>query len=238
MTGSRDSEQYPSLLRTTVRRSLVLGRLFFVIGLVYIVVLALALSATAAASFESAFPIFLPVFTVLGSMGALMVFSNDRTKGVFEYLIAYGISPRRLFVNFLLASLVLVVVMLALTLGIGLGVYLAFGHTPSITLVASLGIYSIPMSFASAAFASTVGMYWTSLSSPRSGLSSPIGLMPFIGLAPSLITLAALVVVALAGNLDVYLVIGIALAVVVAIVLALLGLIDRSLSRERLLATV
>ncbi|HTT26682.1 MAG TPA: hypothetical protein VMH90_06970, partial [Thermoplasmata archaeon] len=154
-----------SLLRTTFRRSLALGRIFVVVGVAYVLVLSVALSFTAASSFGSAFPIFLPIFGALGSLGGLMVFSNDRTKGVFEYLIAYGISPRQLFVNALVASLLLETLVLALFLGLGVGVFVASGHAITVELVVSLSIYSVPMSYASTAFATTVGIYWTSLSS-------------------------------------------------------------------------
>jgi hypothetical protein len=228
----------PSLLRTTFRRSLALGRIFIIVGIVYVLVLAVALSFTAASSFTSAYPIFLPIFAVLGSMGGLMVFSNDRTKGVFEYLIAYGISPRRLFINVLLVSLLLETVVLGLVLGIGLGIFVASGHAISLALVMALAVYSVPMSYASAAFAATVGMFWTSLSSPRSGLNSPIGLVPFVGIAPSILTLALVSFLAIEGFTDIYLVIGVAVGAVVALVLLLLSLLDRLMPRERLLSPV
>ena len=227
-----------SLLRTTFRRSLALGRIFVVVGVAYVLVLSVALSFTAASSFGSAFPIFLPIFGALGSLGGLMVFSNDRTKGVFEYLIAYGISPRQLFVNALVASLLLETLVLALFLGLGVGVFVASGHAITVELVVSLSIYSVPMSYASTAFATTVGIYWTSLSSPRSGLSSPIGVVPFIGIAPSGLTLALVAILAHQGYTNFYLEIGAAVAAVAAIVLLLLGLLDRLMPRERLLSPV
>jgi hypothetical protein len=236
MTTATPGAGGPSLLRTTFRRSFALGRLFIVVGVVYVLVLATALSFTASSSFASAYPIFLPIFAVLGSMGALMVFTNDRTKGVFEYLIAYGISPRRLFLNVLLVILLLETVVLVLLVGLGLGIFVASGHTISLGLVEALGVYSIPMSYASAAFAGTVGMFWTSLSSPRSGLNSPIGLVPFVGIAPSLLTLALVAVLAIEGFTETYLVIGAAVGAVAAVVILLLSLLDRLMPRERLLS--
>lgn len=227
-----------SLLRTTFRRSLSLGRVFIAVGVIYILVLAVALSATAASSFAGAFPIFLPIFSVLGSMGSLMVFSNDRTKGVFEYLIAYGISPRQIFVNVLLAALLIESLVLAVFLGIGLGIFVGWGHAITLALAEAILGYSVPMSYASAAFAATVGMYWTSLSSPWSGMNSPIGLIPFVGIAPSLLTLGLVATLAINGFTDTLAVIGAGVGAVTLLVLVLLSQLDRLLPRERLLSPV
>jgi hypothetical protein len=233
-----ETDPPPSLLRTTFRRSLALGRVYIIIGVLYVLVLSTALSFTAASSFTSAFPIFLPIFGVLGSSGALMVFTNDRMKGVFEYLLAYGFSPQGLFVNVLLVSLLIETVVMALLLGLGLGIFVASGHSLSLPLITALSVYSVPMSFASTAFAATVGMIWTSLSSPRTGLNNPIGLVPFVGIAPSLLTLALVAYLALQGFTDTDVVIVGAVVAVAALVVLLLSLLDRLMPRERLLAPV
>lgn len=227
-----------SLFRATFRRSISLGRVYIGVGVIYIVVLAVALSATASSSFASSFPIFLPIFSVVGSMGALIVFTNDRTKGVFEYLIAYGISPRKIFGNVLLACLLIETLVLGILLGIGLGIFVAWGHSITIALVEGLLVYSVPMSYASAAFAATVGMFWTSLSSPWSGMSSPIGLVPFIGIAPSLLSLVLVAVLAINGFTDTLAVIAAVVGVVVLLVLTLLSQLERLMPRERLLSPV
>jgi len=226
----------PTLLRTTFRRSLALGRIFIIVGLLYVAVLALALSFTAASSFASSYPIFLPIFAVLGSMGGLMVFSSDRTKGVYEYLLAYGISPRQLFINGLLACLLVETVVLSFVLGLGLGIFVVSGHTISLTLIAALSVYSIPMSYVSAAFATTVGMLWTSLSSPRTGMNSPIGLIPFVGIAPSALTLGLVAFLAIDGFTDIYLIIGGVVGAVAVVVLLLLKFLNRLLTPEKLLS--
>lgn len=195
MTSSVGPQALPSILDSTIRRSFVLGRIALIGALAYAVILSTITDLESGPSAVEGMAIIFPIFAVVGSMGGLMVFSGDRVKGVYEYLIAYGISPRRLFVNVLVACLVLVTTVLGISLAFGLGLYLARGYSISALQAEAVGLYSIPMSYASAAFAATVGMYWVSLSSPRQGMNSPIGLMPFIGIAPSLATLAAAVVV-------------------------------------------
>jgi hypothetical protein len=232
MAAPVGNAESPALLGTTVRRSIVLGRIFLVIGIAYAVLIAAATSVTSGATSLDALAVFLPVFSVVGAMGAMMVFTNDRLKGVLEYLISYGLSPRRLFLNILLAGLVLASIVVGFSVTIGVGLNLARGRTIDTSVVEILAFYALPMSYASVAFAATVGMFWTSLSSPRSGITSSVGLLPIVGIAPSIITVAVLGVV---GTDSLYVVLA-ALALLVGIVLLLLSQIGRLLPLERLLS--
>jgi hypothetical protein len=226
-----------TLLGITIRRALVLGRLYLVLGIGYLTVLTIVISTDTGTAYASGIALFLPIFAVLGSMGGVTLFSGDRSKGVYEYLMGYGVSPRRLFVDVLITSFLLTTVVLGISLGIGLGVYLARGGAITSVLVLYLGLYALPMSYASAGFTAMVGMYWTSLSSPRQGMNSAIGIMPLVGIAPSIITLvAAGTVAALDGTSYTLVVTSIAVILIVAAVLLLLGLVGRLLTRERLLS--
>jgi len=233
------AEGPPSLARITARRAATSGRFYLVYGCIVSLVLAVSLIATSGSSFGSAFPLLLPIFAVVGSMGALVVFTNDRLKGVLEYLLAYGATPRRIFLDFLLTTLLLVSVVLAAAVGGGLAFYAAkYGGIPA-DLAASLLLYAIPMSYASAAFAATVGMFWTSLSSPRAGMTSPIGLVPFIGILPSLGTLGLLAALGLEGrasHASFAVVCSVMVVLVAAVVALLLSSVERLLRRERLLS--
>jgi len=222
----------PSLLGATIRRAFVLGRIYLVLGAGLSLFYAVVLSLAGGTAFATAFPLLLPVLASLGGMGGMMVFTNDRVKGVFEYLIAYGVSPRRLFVNVLIASLVLLTVIMGPTVAVGLGAYVASGHVLTEGLVASLVVYSIPMGYASVAFAATMGMFWTSLSSPMAGMSSPLGVVPLLGMAPTIITLA----VAGAVRTSALYVVVSAVVLIGAVVLVLISPIGRLLRPERLLS--
>jgi hypothetical protein len=228
-----------SLLSVSVRRASVTGRFFLVYGTVISLLLGVLLAHFSGPAFSSSYPLFLPIFGVVGSMGGLVVFTSDRTKGVLEYLLAYGYSPRRLFANVLLTTLILVSIVVGVGVSVSLGVYFAEGHTVTSTLAIGLGVYAIPMTFACAAFASTVGVYWTALSSPRQGINSPVGLVPFIGILPALATLFAIVAVALSGPLStttLLLILGSAMGLVAIFVIVLLVSMGRLLRRERFLS--
>jgi hypothetical protein len=135
--------------------------------------------------------------------------------------------------NALVASLVLVSVVLGATLAAGLGVYWASGHAISVNIAEALGLYSVPMSYACVAFAGTVGMFWTSLSTPREGMNSPIGLVPIICIAPAI---AVLVIVVATGPSTFLLIGGTAVVLVAVTVVALVTLMGRLMHRERLLS--
>ncbi len=234
---SQTSEEPPSLLAFTIRRSLITGRVTIAVGTGLSVLYAVILALESGSAFASTLPLLLPAFTVIGALGGVMVFTSDRLKGVFEYLLAYGVTPRRIFLNILLTSFVLVTIVLGASLIVGLGVYSATGKTVSTNFALALGVYSLPMSYASVAFAATVGMFWTSLSSPREGMNSQIGLLPLIGVAPPLLTLlAATGAGAVFGAFYVYVVIGASVLLLSLIVVILLSRIDRLMPRERLLS--
>jgi hypothetical protein len=229
----------PSLLGVTVRRSFQTGRFFLGYGSAVSIVLGVVLAVEGGSAFTSAYPFLLPIFVVVGSMGAMVVFTNDRTKGVLEYLLAYGFSPRRLFASFLVTALALGAVVLSAALVAGLGVYAARGHPVTGQLATLLLEYSIPMGFTCVAFGSTVGMFWTALSSPRAGMNSPIGLIPFIGILPALVTLFLLITLSARGIFssgELQLIgVGIVSAIFL-VVLALVAATGRLLRRESLLS--
>jgi len=216
----------------------VIGRPYLIYATAMSVLLTVSLSVTSRAGFSSGLPLLLPIFVAVGAMGGLTVFTSDRLKGVLEYLMAYGVTPRRLFLNVLLASFVLVTIVLGVALGVGVGLNLARRTALPLDFALAVGLYTVPMSYASVAFSTTIGMYWSALSSPRQGLNSPVGLAPFIGILPSVATLAA--VIALGANgvsaSAFFTVAVIAMALVTIVVVLLLSMIGRLLRRERLLS--
>ncbi|HTP55920.1 MAG TPA: hypothetical protein VML53_04540 [Thermoplasmata archaeon] len=202
-------------------------------GTGYALLISILLDLTSPSAYATVISLFLPIFIVVGSMGGLTVFVNDRINGVLEYLIAYGVAARRLFADILLAGLALGGIVAGTTLGIGLGLYVAEGNTIPPTLVEALLVYSLPMGFATTAFTSTIGMYWSSLTSPREGMNSPTGIAPLIGLAPPAATLAVL---ATFGESHFLAIVGGATLVVVVVTSVLLRNVSTLLPNERFLS--
>lgn len=194
---------------------------------------ALAAGGHGGAAFVSTFPLELPLFAVTGSLGGLMTFTSDRAKGVFEYLIAYGIRPRTLFFDGLLSTAALVSIILGCSLVIGLGAATVQGIGLTLGLAKSILLYTIPMGFAGALFTAAVGMIWSSISSPRTGFNSPIGLAPMIGVGP---TVLVLIVAEAAPPSEFYYVTTGAAIAILAVVAGLLSASARLMGRERFLS--
>jgi hypothetical protein len=225
----------PSLMLVTLRRGVVAGRSYLAIGVLVSLVLTVALlrSARGTVEFVAVFPLEVPLFASLGAMGGLMLFVADRSKGVLEYFIAYGVRPAALFVNSLLVTLALTTIVLGASLAVGLTGYLAAGNTLSTDLENSLLGYTVPMAYASALFASICGIIWSSLSTPRMGLNTPVGLAPILGVAPPVLVLVVAEGVDKGAYYDVTL--GASLGFVALVVLLLVAS-SRLMDRERYLS--
>jgi hypothetical protein len=223
------------LVGTTIRRTLSIGKIYLIIGTALSLLLTVVLLVTprAAAAFVTTYPLELPLFAVLGSMGGLMTFTSDRTKGVFEYLIAYGVSPRTLFFNGLVATAAMTGILLGLSLTIGVGTATARGVSLGWGFAMALALYTIPVSIAGALFTSTVGMIWSSLSTPRTGINSPAGIAPMIGIAPVILVL---IIAEGAPRSDYYYITAGAATAILAAVVGLLAASARLMGRERFLS--
>lgn len=220
---------------TTIWRTIFIGRLYLGIGSGMVVVLSLILLSVprAAIEFPMVFPLEIPLFAILGSTGGLMTFASDRTKGVFEYLIAYGIPPRNLFFNGLISTIAMSSIILGVGLGVGLSDAALHGVALNLTLFQGLAYYAVPVSYAGALFTSTVGMIWSAVSTPRTGINSPVGIAPLIGIGP---TILVLVLAESAPASEYYYITTGAAVLILALVIGLLALSARLMGRERFLS--
>lgn len=225
--------ELPSLTAVTVRRGLVAGRLYLAMGTAIVLILSLVLVHARSGVFAVTFPLEVPLFATLGSMGGLMLFASDRAKGVLEYSIAYGVRPGWLFGNILVASIVLASVVLAAALAVGMGAFLAAGGRITTDLENTLLLYTVPMTYAAVVFSTVTGMIWSSLSTPRMGLNSPAGIAPLLAVAP---TILVLVVAEASPKSDYYYITGGAAAAFVVAALAMILLSTRWMDPERYLS--
>jgi ABC-type transport system involved in multi-copper enzyme maturation permease subunit len=223
---------------STVKRTLRIGWRYMAIALGLSLLLTselLFLGKHPGSGFATTFPLEVPLFAVLGSTAGLMTFSSDRTKGVFEYLLAYRVSPRNLFTNGLLATAAMSGLILGITCTLGIGMALVRSVPLTQDFWQAIGYYTLPMSFAGALVTSTVGMIWASVSSPRTGLNSPVGIAPMIGIGP---TVLVLLVAETAPSQDYYYVTGGAALVLILLVLGLLAASARLMGREDFLSSL
>ncbi|HZW58300.1 MAG TPA: YhfC family glutamic-type intramembrane protease [Nitrososphaerales archaeon] len=187
-----------SLVYMNFRRSISYGKVYFIMG----IVLSAIFSATIAASIQSAATsspqvnpsivsqipaLSIPLGALIGSLGGLMIFASDKAKGVYEYLIAYGVNVSSIFWSIVLATTGLVSIILVISVSMVVGVLVALGVPITYSFIELLIFYVIPMSYTSTMFMSMAGMIWTSLTTRRAGLNSPVGAAPILGIVPMLV---------------------------------------------------
>jgi hypothetical protein len=222
-----------SLVVRTLWRAVYSGRAYLILSTFLTVLFATVIILGDKKSFETVFPLEVPLFSAFGTTGAILVFVSDRSKGVFEYLVAYGVKPRNLFVYGLTATVGLGAMMLAVTIAAGFCAFAALGQSISWLLIRPVLEYTVPMTFASSLFASMCGMIWSSVSSPIAGIDAPVGVTPLIGMAPS-ITVLILALTMRPENF--FYVTGAFAASLLAVVGAMLYGSGRWMRRERLLS--
>ena len=174
------------------------------------------------------------MFAVLGASGALMIFGSDKDKGVYEYMLAYGVEVSTIFWSIIAATMGLVTLVLGVSLALTV-VLLGFTNASALSLVFGelVIFYTMPLSYAAAMLMSMTGMIWSQLTARRPGVNSPVGVAPLLGIAPVLVVLF-LAVGPGAGHI-VY-VVGAASVVMILAVVAIASVASRKMQRERFLS--
>lgn len=182
-----------SIFYTNIRRAFNFGRVYLAIGILLPLLLVAELSAASSTSASSAasrivgelYPLLLPVFVLIGSTGALMIFASDKDKGVFEYLLAYGVDVPTIFWSTIVSALALVTVVLGASLTVTVvALSVTNAGALSVTFAELVLLYTIPLSYAATSFMSMAGMLWSQLTTRRAGVNSPLGVAPLLGVAP------------------------------------------------------
>jgi hypothetical protein len=233
-------ERPNSLVRTNFRRAIGFGRIYLIIGIVLPLILnqsVLGVNTTNVPSgsllLAELYPLALPLFAILGAVGGLMVFVSDKSKGVYEYLIAYGVNTYEIFWSTVIVTLGLVTVVLLGSLAATSLLLFATGGTLEPVAIELLLIYSVPLSYAAAAFMSMAGMVWSFLTTRVAGVNSPVGLAPILGIGPVLVVFLAAEFV---GPTNFALLTTGAAAVLLAAVILMLVVAGKKMVRERLLS--
>lgn len=225
-----------ALFYTNFRRALSFGKVYLVIGMFLPLLFTYDISTAGAAAapvLGEVYPLILPIAAVLGSLGALMIFSSDKEKGVYEYLIAYGVDPSTIFWSVIVATIGIAALVLAASLVITIGTLAVTGGGLSVSFGELILFYTIPLSFAATMFMSMAGMIWSQLTTRVVGVNSPAGIAPILGIAP--IVAVLLVAVQLPSGDVLYLAGGVSVAMVWAVVL-MASLASRKMQRERFLS--
>ena len=119
-----------------------------------------------------------------------MIFASDKERGVYEYMLAYGVDVSSIFWSIVAATVALATIVLAVSLVLTLTL-VAVTSSGALTLVFGelIVFYTIPLSYAATMFMCMAGMIWAQLTARRPGVNSPVGMAPLLGIAPVLVVL-------------------------------------------------
>ena len=240
---SSQNRRTRSLTYMNFRRAANFGRIYLIMGIVLSFIIVIPISAVGrsvpaevngATQVLSQIPaLVLPLFAIIGSMGGLMIFTSDKTKGVYEYLIAYGVNISSIFWSIVLATIGLASIVLVVSISGTVGILIATGGSISIGFVELVTFYVIPISYTSSMFMSMAGMIWSSLATRRAGVNSPVGLAPVLGIIP---VMAVLLLSSRVGAGNFILLVGSVSVALVFIVGVMIAVSNKKMVRERFLS--
>lgn len=180
-------------------------------------------------------PALIPVFATIGGLGVAYLFSTDRSNGVYEYMIATRkIRIKDIFISYSAVEAVTVSIILGITLSL-VYVLLSLQNPASVSPFFKLVLlFSVPVAYFSSLISVMAMLTWSSLSKRYPGVNAPGGVGSIIGVIPPLVFLVA---VARSGIFvgDIDLVGGIFSIVMFVIFIALLLVVTKTISNERML---
>ncbi len=235
--SSSNSNDSILLFKLNFKRTVSFSRIYIVIGMIlpifYSGVLFFIPDASLKSSIGSLYPLLMPLFIIIGSIGPLWIFTSDKRKGVYEYLIASGIEVSSVFWSVLMITAGIVTMLLAFVLISILIIFTLAGVQITVIMVETIIFFTIPISYSSSILTSTAGMIWASLSKSMTGVNSPVGLAPLLGIIPILI--AFLIPAIIGPKLSLYAGGIVSLAVLVTAIVVLM-IANMKMDRERFLS--
>ena len=175
-------------------------------------------------------PTLIPLATVIGCFSPLLLFVNDRSRGVHEYLLAYGKKPSDIFLALVVSVIAISAILLAVPLLVSFVIVYVSGHILVGAFIEECIVYVLPVGFVTPLFISGISAIWVSLTKRVQFVNSPIGIAPMFGIVPVLVIL---LVSEIERGSDVLLFTGIASALMVAATVAIFALASKLLRGER-----
>ena len=236
--------------RIHLRRSLTSSRAYLVIGLA-LPLLMIAISVLAGRSSSPALalqlglpasvnasaallylllPTMIPLAAVIGSFSPLLLFVNDRSRGVYEYLLAFGKRPRDIFSGLVVSVVAICAILLAVPAALGAILVALEGPALLPAFALEVAVYSLPMGFLAPLLVTGIAALWISLTKRIQFVNSPIGIAPMFGMLPVIVVLIA---AEFLGPANAFLLTAVVSASTAAVTAAIFVLAGRLLGGER-----
>lgn len=134
-------------------------------------------------------PSMIPLVVVIGTFSPLLLFVNDRSRGVYEYLLALGKKPSDIFLGLVISVISIASFLVAVPLAVAAALIYVSGPVLLPGFMVEAAIYVVPMSLIAPLFITGIAATWVSLTKRMQFVNSPIGVAPLFGLAPIVLVL-------------------------------------------------
>lgn len=135
-------------------------------------------------------PFIAPVFTVVGTMMAPALYSEDRENGFFEFILSSTkFETSDIFWAIVLTAVIVAAITIAIAIGEILVVFLALNGSVPILFLRELLVYTAPISIIAVLIGTSIAFASQALTKKMTFVNSPAGLAPVFGVVIAVIPL-------------------------------------------------
>lgn len=136
------------------------------------------------------YPFIMPVFSIVGSVMAPALYSEDKNNGFYEFIMSSTkIGTREIFWSIVLTGLAMVLIIIAVIFTATLIIFIALNGSIPFFFLRELAVYSVPVAVVASLIVSSVAFLSEAMTKRISFVNSPAGIAPIFGIAIALIPL-------------------------------------------------
>lgn len=187
-------------------------------------------------------PFIAPVFTVVGTMMAPALYSEDRENGFFEFILSSTrFETRDIFWAIILTAVIVAAITITIAIAEILTVFLVLNGSVPLLFLRELLVYTAPISIIAVLIGTSIAFASQALTKKMTFVNSPAGLAPVVGVIIAVVPLFFSVFSArgLFGQVDfnqLYLILGAYVAGAFVIFLIVFFFTTARMVRERFLS--
>lgn len=136
------------------------------------------------------YPFIMPVFSIVGSVMAPALYSEDKNNGFYEFIMSSTrIGTREIFWSIILTGLAMVLIIMAVIFTATLSIFLALNGSVPLFFLRELAVYSVPVAIVASLIVTSISFLSEAMTKRISFVNSPAGVAPIFGIAIAVIPL-------------------------------------------------
>ncbi len=136
------------------------------------------------------YPFIMPVFSIVGSVMAPALYSEDKNNGFYEFIMSSTrIGTKDIFWSIIFTGLAMVLIIMAVIFSVTLALFLALNGSIPLFFIRELAVYSVPIAIVASMIVSSVSFLSEAMTKKISFVNSPAGVAPIFGIAIAVIPL-------------------------------------------------